>query len=553
MTTFIEKCEKLVKEENLLIILEKLNKLNQQKLNESNISHFVNAMYELSDDVRTVVAFNSFKQNLDFSVQNKYNKDLISEIESSLLNVVFKFKSFANGKIDKLNIDFKKEIKDQLMYLEQTTLALTRENHYLEKKANAEKLFDTYQISISNKKIDINDNLIPLDELRFSSNEYAKIILDEESRMIVQAISILKGIFDYKYNKAKELYPLSENPLLELSAKSNYINEKVVYSLQNAIKENKKIRKDVVQFLGSFKKNEQYFKNEQLRIIEQTSSSLSFTFEEAISIIKKGFSKVDKEFSDFVDYLLDNDLIEHSVSENKRTGAYASYLPSLKQTIVFVQFTGTIQDVITLAHEIGHAYHHRMLSDKPKDLAEYPLIFAESVSMFSEALIIEELENYCGEESKKELELQKIIKIFDLLVMVPSRFDVEDMLIKKYEKGLFNKEDITIDYQKIIKNWYGESNSIEDPYYWMKVRHFFFVNQNFYNYPYYFAFIFNYKLLKDRNNKGFFEKYKEFLKDSASRNAISCLKKHFGYSIEDKYFWTEIIKEIEKDLMKAIN
>src|SRR5207302_6079253 len=79
--------------------------------------------------------------------------------------------------------------------------------------------------------------------------------------------------------------------------------------------------------------------------------------------------------------------IEAENRSGKRQGAFCTGFATKKQSRVFMTFTNTHDNVSTLAHELGHAYHSWVLKGQPFFLQDYPMNLAETASTFAEAVL----------------------------------------------------------------------------------------------------------------------------------------------------------------------
>lgn len=377
-----------------------------------------------------------------------------------------------------------------------------------------------------------------------------------------QSFSSLKKVMDFKLSKAPYFCNDKNASILDMSAKENNISTESIEILQSAVRDNIKTSLLARNYLfdkidGNLLKNLR-IRNAPLVIKNSTNSnSLFFSYEDGIKIIKEAFSVVSDEMSDFVSFMVENNLIEHTVNTLKSLGANAtSYQNSAKISVVFMQYKCDLPSVITLAHELGHAYHHSKLMASPNYERDYPLVLAESASMFAENLVINHLsKKYSNSIEIDVIRHERIIKAFDLMIMVPSRFDFEKDIYSLREKGLLTKESIYLASKENKKDWYGRSNGIENANEWLLVRHYFMPNNSFYNYPYYFGFIFNAALLKHSSDAGFMDKFNDLLIKSGNRNVSvrDLLLNTFSFDIESADFWNESISTINDILINDIN
>lgn len=368
--------------------------------------------------------------------------------------------------------------------------------------------------------------------------------LEKKSKL---AADYLKQIMTFKYNAAKGKNSKSKNPVLNQSAKDNNISENAVLAIQSAIEENINVGQKAKKYLEN-KMKSSVMKREKLRNMKCSAETaeIRFSYQEAITLIKEVFKENNSEMLHHLEFLLESDALDVELRIEKRSGAFAVNTQLVNNSsIISVQYDGTLESVMTLAHEIGHSYHHKVLSQTSPLLSEYPYIFAETASMYAEDLVFEKLKyKFKGTEVMAQVLHSRIVKIFDLLLMVPSRFSFEQECYSLIEKNEFNLENIQKKYKETTNYWYGESDGLESENGWSLVRHYFFVENSYYNYPYYFGFLIN-KFISKNNNE---RQMKDFLLKTGYTDANKCFKDSFGQDLESKELWVSIVEEIENEL-----
>ena len=117
------------------------------------------------------------------------------------------------------------------------------------------------------------------------------------------------------------------------------------------------------------------------------SVSRTITFEEAIDIIAAAFTRFDPEMGEFARMMAERGWIDAAPTPNRRTGAYCTKFAEPVEPRVFITYAGTMDNVITLAHELGHAWHNWLIRDLPMSQRGYPMTLAETASIFAETLV----------------------------------------------------------------------------------------------------------------------------------------------------------------------
>ena len=113
-----------------------------------------------------------------------------------------------------------------------------------------------------------------------------------------------------------------------------------------------------------------------------------FTFDQAREFIEENFGQFSPELSDFARNAFDNNWVDSEQREGKRGGAFCMGLPLVKESRILSNFDGTLGQVSTLAHELGHGFHNyctyqagktALQSDTPMTLAETASIMCETI------------------------------------------------------------------------------------------------------------------------------------------------------------------------------
>ena len=111
-----------------------------------------------------------------------------------------------------------------------------------------------------------------------------------------------------------------------------------------------------------------------------------YTTQDAKDYLVNLFSTFDKEETDMIEKAFDEAWIDFYPHEGKVGGAFCSGLDTKGQSRILTNFGGTLGDVITLAHELGHAFHNHCLQDNSLMNRDYSMPVAETASTFNEVV-----------------------------------------------------------------------------------------------------------------------------------------------------------------------
>ncbi|HHV45406.1 MAG TPA: M3 family oligoendopeptidase [Tissierellia bacterium] len=277
----------------------------------------------------------------------------------------------------------------------------------------------------------------------------------------------------------------------------------------------------------------------------------TYTYEEARDYIVKNFRTFSDRLADFAENAFNSRWIDAEPREGKRGGAFCSNIHPIKQSRILANFSGSFDNVLTLAHELGHGYHGNCLKNESILNSRYPMPIAETASIFCETIVM----NAALKEAKNEEKLNLIEKSIQdagqVIVDIYSRFLFESELFeRRKDHSLSVKElkEIMLDAQKKA---YGDGLDHEylHPYMWINKTHYYYAERNFYNFPYAFGLLFSKglyaKYLED--GEGFVKEYDSFLR-ATGKNSIYDVAKIMGINVHSIDFFRSSLELIRKDI-----
>lgn len=254
---------------------------------------------------------------------------------------------------------------------------------------------------------------------------------------------------------------------------------------------------------------------------------MDIPFEQAKEIIKEGLQPLGEEYLTILDEGFNNSWIDIYENQNKRSGAY-SWGAYGTHPYVLMNYNDTLNNVFTLAHEMGHAIHS-YYSDKkqPYVYAAYTIFVAEVASTCNESLLINHMINNAKDKKEKAYLINHFLEKFKGTLFRQTMFAEFEMLTHSM---LENGESLTADvlckvYKELNIKYFGD-DIIIDPEIeleWARIPHFY---RAFYVYQYatgYSAAIaLSRRILKE--GKPAVNDYIEFLSSGGSDYPIELLK-----------------------------
>jgi len=277
----------------------------------------------------------------------------------------------------------------------------------------------------------------------------------------------------------------------------------------------------------------------------------TYTMEEAREILVREMSKFTPEMGEFIDRAFNDRWIDMFPYEGKGGGAFCAGVPSCEQSRVLTNFTGSMGDVSTLAHELGHAWHNYCMKGLPLMMRNEPMPLAETASIFNETLLAGAMRKNASSEELftiLEAELQNATQV---IVDIYSRYLFETAVIegrKTHQLSVEELKNLMLDAQE---QSYGDGLDPEyrHPYMWACKSHYYIPGFGFYNFPYAFGLLFGKGVFAQYQEKGaaFVPTYNQLLRSCGSGN-IAQVAASVGIDVHSVDFWRESLRVIEKDI-----
>jgi len=271
-----------------------------------------------------------------------------------------------------------------------------------------------------------------------------------------------------------------------------------------------------------------------------------YPYDEAADFIVKNLKDFSPEMADFSRMAVDKKWIEAEDRGGKAGGGYCTGTGKFRQSRIFMTYAGSYENLLTLAHELGHAYHHHVLKDTPFLATQYPMTLAETASIFNETLVNDAAMEACDDPNEKLMLVdQKLQQAYVMFCDIHCRYLFDRSFYAERKNGTVPRarlDELMIEAQKkAFGNLLDESG--HHKLFWASKLHFFITDSPFYNYPYTFGFLFAggvYDRAK-REGSAFAEKYKALLADTGKMTSEDVAKKHLGVDLTKEDFWNDAV------------
>ena len=276
------------------------------------------------------------------------------------------------------------------------------------------------------------------------------------------------------------------------------------------------------------------------------NSSTSFTTEEARDFLLQQFATFDQELTDMVRTAFDDAWIDFYPRDGKRGGAFCSSIHAFGESRILTNYDGMFTDVVTLAHELGHAFHNRCIHSHRVQNLDYSMPVAETASTFNECVVMSAAIKAAKDKDEKialiESQLQDSTQI---ICDIYSRYRFETAVFANREKKFMNADALCQLMLEAQKQSYGDGldHSCLHPYMWVCKSHYY--GPTFYNFPYAFGGLFARGLYAQYEKEGaaFVPKYKKLLYTTTIATAEDTAKVA-GIDLTDRAFWCSALQTI---------
>ncbi|TMU84938.1 M3 family oligoendopeptidase [Bacillus sp. BHET2] len=269
-------------------------------------------------------------------------------------------------------------------------------------------------------------------------------------------------------------------------------------------------------------------------------STSTMSYDEGAAFILKQFSLFGKEMESFAQRAFEDEWIEAEDRAGKRPGGFCTSFPLSDQSRIFMTYSGSMSNVSTLAHELGHAFHSYALKPMHTLNRNYAMNVAETASTFAEMIVADAAVKEAGTKEEKvaliEDKLQRSVAFF---MNIHARYLFETRFYEEREKGIVSVEKLNELMVEAQKEGFADSLGEVHPRFWASKLHFYITGVPFYNFPYTFGYLFSLSIYAKAldSNESYEEKYMALLRDTAVMSVEELAMKHLGEDITKEAFW----------------
>ncbi len=275
------------------------------------------------------------------------------------------------------------------------------------------------------------------------------------------------------------------------------------------------------------------------------------SYDEAAGFIVEQFGRFSPRMAEFATKAFVDRWLEAEDRPGKRMGGFCTSFPGLKQSRIFVTFSGTMGNVATVAHELGHGYHQSVMNDLPPLAQGYAMNVAETASTFAETIVADAAAR-AAESREERLVLieDKLQRAVSLLMNIQSRFIFESRFYEERRRGVVGVQRLNELMTEAQKEAFAGALDLYHPHFWASKLHFYDTRTPFYNFPYTFGFLFSAGVYARalEVGPGFEGKYVDLLRDTGRMRVEDLAARHLGADLTKPDFWRKAVDAALADL-----
>jgi len=279
-------------------------------------------------------------------------------------------------------------------------------------------------------------------------------------------------------------------------------------------------------------------------------SEKRYSFTEAQELLLQQFGAFSPRQLGMAQRAFEQHWIDAESRDGKQSGAFCMSLPDLEESRVLCNFDGSFDQVCTLAHELGHAFHSVCHAGQTMLQRRTPMILNETASILSETMVTEAV-------LARTTDAQETLSILETFLIGAGQTVVDIYSRYLFEKEVFERRahaelaadelcEMMLSAQRAA---YGDGLDPRylHPYMWAWKPHYYRPGLSFYNFPYTFGLLFGLGLYAIYRQRGpvFVPEYEDLLRHSGE-GKVAELAARFGIHIRERAFWESSLKVVEE-------
>jgi oligoendopeptidase F len=266
-----------------------------------------------------------------------------------------------------------------------------------------------------------------------------------------------------------------------------------------------------------------------------------YTFAEARDLLLDQFGTFSDRLLVMARRAFDRRWIDAEPRDGKQGGAFCMGIPAVEESRVLCNFDGSLDQVLTIAHELGHAYHNDCQAGKTQLQRGLPMTLAETASILVETFVTEAaLAQAAGAQEELAILDRFLVTASQVVVDIYSRYLFEKEVFERRVDAELSADDFCDIMLRAQQATYGDGLDSRhlNPYMWAWKSHYYSGSLSFYNFPYAFGLQFGLGLYAVYQERGqaFLPDYEDLLRSTGEGTAAD-LAARFGIDIRSRAFW----------------
>jgi len=281
-----------------------------------------------------------------------------------------------------------------------------------------------------------------------------------------------------------------------------------------------------------------------------------YSWPDAMKFILAQFHRFDERLEKLAQRAFDHRWIDAEPRNGKRGGAFCMDVPGVDESRILCNFDGSLDQVSTVAHELGHAFHNECLVGKKILQTGTPMTLAETASIMNETIISNAaLSQATTTEEELAILETSLSSSTQVIVDITSRFMFEKEVCERRAQSELSADDFCEIMLRSQKATYGDGldERYLNKYMWAWKVHYYIPSFSFYNYPYAFGLLFGtglYSLYRKRGQP-FVKDYEALLSSTGEANPAE-LAERFDIDIRKPQFWRDSIDVLAQQIDRFV-
>lgn len=282
-------------------------------------------------------------------------------------------------------------------------------------------------------------------------------------------------------------------------------------------------------------------------------STRTYTIEEARDLLVDIFNRFSPEMGGMMARAFDEGWIDVYPHAGKRGGAFCSPCYGLGVSRIMTNFSGSLSDVSTLAHELGHAFNNLMMTRVPRLMCGAPMPLAETASTFNETVLADFIRKGATPQEEITLLDASLMENTQVMVDIYSRFLFESKVVDAQADHALSVDELKETMLWAQDQSYGDGldPEVRHPYMWACKSHYYSTGVHFYNFPYAFGGLFGRGLYARYLAEG--ERFVPVYCDLLSRfgsDTIENVTASVGIDVTTPDFWRAAVKTVVDEALR---